>query len=206
MASDKVFENIKTPVGELMYVNIAGDGAINYDGDGREYKATVKLPKKDGKKFEKEIIKFFNENKPSNYTKDEPVNKIHRVHEDGDWLFNFKTNAVFEKDGVEKKAEIRTFNSKGERKPLPDGLFIGNGSRGLIKGSMSVYTNGKGKSLKAGVSLWLNGIQLSKFVPYTPDDGVEEIDGEFEDFGSADYPTGEDKPKKSKKDKKKKQK
>jgi len=198
------YHNIRTPLGELMYVNISGKGVQNYDGDGYEYKASIKLPKKQAKKLEKEILDYFNENKPSSYKKDEPSNKIMQKLDDGDYLFTFKTKTEFaDKDGNVKKVKVRLYNAKNEEKELPDGTLIGNGSKGVIRASLKTYTNGKGKSQTAGVSMFLNAIQLAKFVPYVPDSGFDEIeDGEFEDFDNQDFPTDE-KPKKSKKKKKK---
>jgi hypothetical protein len=188
-------QKVTTPLGELMYVSVRGTGVLNYDGDDYEYKASIKLSKKDGKKFEKEILKFFADNAPSSIEK--PANKIVRKTEDGDYLFTFKTKTTFD----DKPVKVGIYNSKSEERELPDGVGIGNGSIGAIRGQLSVYTNGKGKSLKAGVSMFLNNIQLAKFVPYIPDSGFEEVDGDFEDF-DAELPA----PKKDKKEKKKKKK
>ena len=188
---------IKTPIGELLYVAVRGTGAQNYDGDGYEYKASIKLPKKDGKKLYKKIVDFFNENKPSKCKDDAPANNIYHKTDDGDMLFTFKTKVEF--DG--KPVKVRIYNSKNEEKEPPEGTLIGNGSKGVISGQLAVYSNKKGDN--AGVSMFLNGIQLAKFVPYVPDSGFDEIDGEFEDFDNADFPDQE-KSKKKKKGKKKK--
>ena len=194
------FEKVVTPKGELRYVNVTGEGKLDFDGKFREYTATLVLGKKDAKKFEKELLAIFEENKPSKWTKP-PVNKFMRKTEDGDYTFSFKTRVV-KADGNQQKITIK--NPKNVETPLPDGVGIGNGSIGRISGNVSVYKNGKGSSLKAGISLWLSGIQLLKFVKYVPNDGFDEEDGDFESFDNSEFAeVADEKPKKKKKKSKK---
>ena len=77
---------------------------------------------------------------------------------------------------------IDIYNSKGNKVSL-GGKKIGNGSYGAISGTMAMYHNGTNH----GVSLYLNAIQIVKFVEYTQDAGFEEqdeVEGGFEGVDS----------------------
>ena len=196
-------KKIKTPKGELVYCNVTGVGKLDYDGKFYEYTAGIKLDKKTAKKFYKEICKHFDENKPSWFKGSKPSNSIMReIKNDDNFLFQFKTKVEFEDDkGNVRPTKIGLANAKGKQVILPDGEGIGNGTLGKIGGSMSIHSDSKSKT--AGVSLWLNNLQISKYVKYVVDMGFDEDeDGEFEEFGTELEETGEDKPKKKKKKKK----
>jgi len=198
MADEKT--KVKSPKGELVYVNITGLGKLDYDGKFYEYTAGIKLDKKKAKEFYAEICDYFNKNKPSWFKDKEPSNKIKRKQDDGNFLFQFKTKAEFEDDkGNSRACKIGIANHKGKEVKLPDGEGIGNGSIGKISGTMTVHSDKRGGT--AGVSLWLSNIQLLKYVKYVADMGFDEEDGEFEDFDSELEETGKtiEKPKKKKK-------
>lgn len=205
---------ITSPKGSLQYVQVTGQGKLDYDGKYYEYVAGVKLPKAEAKTMYAEICEFFEENKPSWFTGDEPSNKIKRKQEDGDFLFQFKTKAEFEGEDDDgqptlRKTHIGIINSKNKEVNLPDGEGIGNDSIGRIKGSMTIHSDKKMGT--AGVSLWLNNVQILKYVKYVADTGFDiDDDGDFDDFDApdTDFPTEdeapvEDAPKKKKKKKKK---
>ena len=176
---------IITPVGELMYVNVRGQGKLDYDGKFYEYTASIKLDKKDAKKLYAEICEYFEENKPTWFKGNEPTNKIKRKQDDGDFLFSFKTKTSFEdKQGNLKTVKVGIVNSKNRYVELPEDEAIGNGSVGRIAGTMTIHSDKRAN--RAGVSLWLSHIQLLKYVKYVADTGFDEIDGEFEDFDSID--------------------
>lgn len=202
MADEKT--KIISPKGELLYVNISGTGKLDYDGKFYEYVASVKLDKKKAKEFYKEICKFFNKNKPSWFKDDEPSNKIMRKQDDGDYLFQFKTKAEFEDaKGNTRPTRIGIANSKGKEVKLPEEEAIGNGSIGKISGTMTIHSDKRGGT--AGVSLWLNNVQLLKYIKYVADMGFdEEEDGDFEDFDNELEETGKDVEDVQKKKKKKK--
>jgi len=202
MATEKT--KIETPKGDLMYVNVSGQGKLDYDGKYYEYTAGVKLNKKDAKKLYAEICEYFEENKPSWFKGDKPTNKIKRKQDDGDFLFNFKTRAEFENDdGDVRKTQIKIVNAHNKIVNLPEGEGIGNGSYGRISGTMTIHSDKK--KGEAGVSLWLSGIKILKYVKYIPDAGFSDDDeGDFEDFGGADGDFPEEEKKSKKKDKKKK--
>lgn len=201
-------QKITSPKGELRYVVVNGEGKLDYDGKYREYTASIVLPKKEGKKFLKEITDYFNENKSSKCPFDEPQNKVMRKTEEGDFMFSFKTKCEFtNKDGEVKKTKVQITNGKNVPQELPDGVGIGNGSLGRITGMMDMHgnTDKSEKKNTEGVSLWLNAIQISKFIKYVPDNGFDEDEeAEFESFGDPDFSeSAEDAPKKDKKKKKK---
>ena len=78
-------------------------------------------------------------------------------------------------DGKDRAVDI--YNAKGNKVSLGR-KKIANGSFGSISGTMAMYHNGTNH----GVSLYLNAIQLVKFVEYTQDAGFdeEEVEGGFE--------------------------
>lgn len=192
MANDKV--PVKTPKGELMYVNISGQGKENYNGDGYEYTATVFVKKDDpktielvdqiddligtipkGKKLKSKGYRPVWKNAEGNYFV--PTSNREGGAEEGDeetdlLAFAFKTGTTFE-DGKTKK--INVFNASAGKVSLGD-KKVGNGSIGYISGKMKRNENGPDIS----VSMFLNAIQLVKFVEYV-DDGGFEADEEDED-------------------------
>jgi len=191
---------VTSPIGDLMYINITGQGKENYDGDGYDYVATVDIPKEEAKSFMKEIDTFLEDNKPSKAHKLRSL--PYRTSKDNDKIpkgivrFNFKTQTTFESGDTRK---INLFNKDNERRSLPEGTKIGNTSRGRISGKITIY---KGKK-DYGATLWLNGIQILKFVEYIEDSGFDEADGDFDNFDE-NLNVGTEKPKKDKKKKKKK--
>lgn len=190
MANDKV--PVTTPKGELYYVNISGQGKQNYNEDGYEYTATVYCEKDDpetvaliekideligpvpkGKTLKSQGYRPVWKNAEGNYFV--PTANRKGGDEEGDeettlLAFAFKTGTTFE-DGKTKK--INVFNSKAGKISLGD-KKIGNGSIGRISGKMKRNENGKDIS----VSLFLNGVQINKFVEYVDDGGFEADDDE----------------------------
>jgi hypothetical protein len=183
--------NVVTPVGELYYVNISGQGKENYNEDGYEYTAALRLT---GDKAEelKAKIDAVAETIPSGHTlKSTGYKELVRDEEGklrspsktkpktddeentGIWEFTFKTNTTFA-DGSPKK--IAVYNKDAKRVELGN-RKIGNGSEGAISGKM------KGGSYKKdfSVSLYLNAIQLTKFEEYVGDAGFDaHEEGDFE--------------------------
>ena len=199
----KEIKKIQTPQGDLKYCFITGLGRLKpRSKDQYSYSAAVVLDKKDGKKLYAEICEYFNEHKPAKCTLDEPENKIFTKLDDGRMMFQFRTNTKFD----DKQNIIKVFNAKNEERVLPDGVGIGDGSTGSIKGSLMVYEGDT--PAEAGCSMFLNAIRIAKFVKYEGGDGFDDDgaeDGDFEDFDDKDFPTVEKKEKKEKKKKKKKE-
>ena len=93
--------------------------------------------------------------------------------------FSFWTGANWP-DGNDRVVDI--YNIHGNKVSL-GGKKIGNGSLGAISGTMAIYNNGTGANASRGVSLYLNAIQVAKFVEFAADAGFgaqEEIEGGFE--------------------------
>lgn len=190
--------NVVTPVGELFYVNISGQGKENYNEDGYEYTASIRL---EGEKAQ-ELINKINEVaktmpagqnlKSQGYkelVKDSEGNlrspSVSKPKTDDEELsgifeFSFKTNTTFA-DGKQKK--IAVYNKDAKKVELGDSR-IGNGSKGAISGKMKGSTYKKDFS----VSLYLNAVQLTEFEEYVGDAGFDAQEGDFE--GTVDADTG----------------
>lgn len=177
---------VVTPVGELWYVNITGQGKENFNEDGYDYVATVRLNEKDSADLRKKIDDVLGP-LPKGYTvkskgyrelkeDDEGIytptsattDRDEKAKDTGIFAFTFKTNTIFG-DGRPKKVAV--YNSAAKKVDMGDRL-IGNTSVGAISGGMQRYDNAKAK--ECGVSLFLNAVQLTTYVPYTGDAGFEE--------------------------------
>ena len=156
-------KNFVTPKGELIWIFIDGEGREDLNGVPK-YQATLRC-KKDSpadKEMAKTIADFWNENKPkgkkmkSNGTKSEWNKETDEAT--GYNLYNFWTQVSF--PSGDKKV-VKVFNAKATEIDLR-GKKIGNGSEGFISGAMGIYDRPEG----AGVTLYLNAVQLTKFVEY----------------------------------------
>jgi len=172
-------QKLVTPKGELAWVFITGKGKKDLNGNDR-YVASIRL-KKDSpehKQIEEEINAFWEENKgkgwkqKSNGIKEEvyPENHEEAGEPTGYVLVNFWTGIEFP-DGSPKKVVTKT--AKNVEVDLK-GRKIGNGSEGRISGVMGLFDQGISAR---GVTLYLNSIQITKFVEFNQDDGFEEEDG-----------------------------
>lgn len=191
--------NVTTPIGNLEWVIIDGEGKESLNGD-MKYTATVVVTKEKAAEFEKLISKYWEENRPKSVLKPKSTGiKPHmrdtgkvddatgkKIYEPtGDVAITFQTGTAY-KDGKPKKIPVA--NSKGALVDLL-GKKIGNGSRGLIKGVASVYEvkTPKGAITDAGVTLYLNSLQLTRFVEYIGGATFEEIvDEESDGFEAVD--------------------
>jgi len=163
-------ERIVTPVGDLKWVFITGQGKKDLNDNDR-YVASVAFPS-DSPELEsitESINNYWNENKPKGKNKFKSNGIKEEFDKDGNatgyHLVNFWTGITFP-DGSPKV--IKTMNARGAEVAL--GIKkIGNGSRGAISGAMAIYQNGP----NVGVTLYLNAIQLTKFVEFSSDAGFE---------------------------------
>lgn len=207
----------KTEPGELAYVTISGEGKENMNGV-MQYVANI-IFEQDSKEFQRlkaDIEAYWAENKPAGFKRPAKSNGIYyndpilgedgepEYDEDGKKLYDkegkmrltFKTGTVWP-DGKPKK--VRVYNSKNAGVSLGDRL-IGNGTIGALQGKMGIYVNEqKGKVIDAGVTLYLDKVQIRKFVEYAGDqpDFTEADDDEaftgFEgDFGEEDAPAADE--------------
>jgi hypothetical protein len=217
-------EKTKSPKGELLWVTITGEGKENLNGT-MQYKAELVLDPNtndDHAAYLAKIDEFWEANKPAGFKKkakslgwylNDPIldkDGEHVLDEDGEKTYvaikdggkvrlSFKTATTFP-DGKEKV--VKTYNSKARRIELGD-VSIGNGSIGYVGGAMGIYTvkdkSGK-KVIDAGVTLYLDGIMLTKLVKYEggdvgfdaeADDNMDEDEGftgigEDDDFESVE--------------------
>ena len=199
MSSDLI--KVVTPLGELHYVNISGQGKENYDEDDYEYVASIRLTGDAAEKLKAEIEEIVelrpkgDDVKSRGYkelvkTKDgnlrSPTLKKPKTDDEeatGIFEFLFKTNTTYA-DGKTKK--IGTRNAANQPVSLGNAR-IGNGTIGCISGKM------RGKSYKKewSVTLYLNAVQITKFVEYVGDDGFEAQKVDEDSFmGIEDAETG----------------
>lgn len=190
---------------KLPFGVVTGEGVDNYDEDGKEYTVTIALGKKEAKWLKKEILEFWEENKPSSFTGDKPTNwdNIVRENEDGELRVYVKTQTHFgDKPNVIKMID-------GKRNPLDPAEFgqFGGDTTGRVSVIVGIYTNGKGAKMKAGISMYLAGVKLLSFSPLGSSglEGFGEEEGEElagHDFGAEKSEKKDKKKKKKKKSKK----
>ena len=183
---------------DLEWIFITGNGKKDLQGNDR-FVASLVLPSdsEDCIKFTAAIDAFWEENKP----KGAKIKSLgYKALEDenneltGRTSINFWTGTAFPTGDAKV---IKVFNAKGAEVSLGS-KKIGNGSRGRIKGAMAIYDNGPAAR---GVTLYLNGIQLTKFVEFTGgvsfdevDDGEDGFEGFDEDGMDAIADTESDNP------------
>lgn len=178
---------ITTPIGDLEWTIISGEGKESLNGT-MKYQSTVVVTAEAAKPLTDAIEKFWQDNRPKSVATPKSTGiKPHMVdtgkvdeftgkkiyEPDGKVAITLATGTEY-KDGKPKKIQVA--NAKGAIVDLL-GKKIGNGSRGLLKGLMSVYEvkTPKGAITDAGVTLYLNSVQLTKFVEYTGDDTFAEV-------------------------------
>ena len=183
-----------TPVGELVWVFITDQGKKDLNGNDR-FVATVNLHKDSDefKEVKAQIDEFWKENKPkgaklkSNGIKIVQEKVEGEVDDEGEQLYrdtdmmsiNFWTGITFPNG---KPKVVKIHNAKGSEVSLGD-KKIGNGSRGAISGAMGIYDQGPASR---GVTLYLNAIQLKKFVEFTGGDAGFSDNSEDGDFDSVE--------------------
>jgi hypothetical protein len=179
---------IKTPLGELRWVYVEGDGrdqSAEQDGSKMQKMASIVFKKDspEAKNLIAQIDKVWEAFKAENPTKIKPATKPKSLgykpvldkdtgEETGELIFNFKTNSFFPNG---KPNNVVIYNAKGQKVNLGD-TGIGNGSIGIIFGEAAGYEYAK----QYGISLYLKGIQLKKLVEKSTE-GID--DSDLEDLG-----------------------
>ena len=193
-------KQIRTPKGILEWVTIDGEGKENLSGK-MQYVANLVLnpSKPEDEAFLDSINEFWEQNKPKTFTRNPKSNGIypHKAltsdtdengkaiyREDGRVSVAFKTSTTWS-NGDPKV--IKTYNAKGKEASL-GGIKIGNGSIGRIGGAMAIYTNStkQGAIVDAGVTLYLNSIQLIKLVEYAAEADYDDESGDADDTWTGD--------------------
>lgn len=188
---------VVTPVGELNYVQISGKGKKNYNEDGFNYVATVSLTGDDAEELKGKIDEVLGAVPKGKTIKSVGYRKVYKDAEGkkfsptsnrkvtdtdtetDETAFTFTTATTF---GEGKPKKIGVFNSKAQKVSLGE-KKVGNGSIGCISGAMQRFERGK----EVGVSLFLNAIQLTKFIPYDDDAGFGEQEGDFDGVEDNDF-------------------
>lgn len=196
MAKSNIVQ-INSPKGELRWVFITGEGKEDLNGNSR-YSASVYFDAKnaDLKTFQAKVEAFWEENKPKGAKKAKSLGIYRELKENA----TDKTTVVsitqpYDKDeytetgmvcisgwtGTKNKDQspkkVKTYNAKGSEVSLGSKL-IGNGSIGRLGLAMGVYENGP----NAGVTLYLNGVQLTKFVEFSSGANFEEDEDDEDGF------------------------
>jgi hypothetical protein len=184
----------QTDRGELEWVNIRGDGKENLQGQ-MQYVANLVLEGEPAENLKAQLNQFWEDNKPGHIKKAKTLGyyphkvKTDEVDDEGDPVyeetgkteFRFKTATTWP-DGKTKVVKI--MDSKNQERNV-DSNIIGNGSIGRVAGAMDIYEvkpqSGKGKSVEAGVTLYLDAIKVLKLEEYTSGPEFEDDDGDFED-------------------------
>ncbi len=169
----------KTPVSDIQWITLTGEGKPNMKGDKFHYTATAILTQAQADAILAELQDFWKANRPKGalakqskpvvkaymYKTEEkdadgdPI-KAHKKNDAGELLYIMQAKTyVTNKDGATTKVPV--LNSKGKPISLGDKV-IGAGSRGVIHGAIGIY-NVDGSS---GLTWYLNKVQLTKFVEY----------------------------------------
>ena len=198
-----------TPVGELEWVTITGDGKPNMSGTPNYWATLVLDPNrvdpttsekraKSHKDFIDTLNFFWEENKPKGKYEIKGGIKPHKIASDekdengdtvwketGKFQITVKTGTTIKKrnsDKVDPKI-IKVFNAQGAEVDMGN-KRIGNGSKGRLGMVLTLFiTNAPGttKVMSSGLSFYLNRIQLVSLVEYSGG-GFDAIDDdELED-------------------------
>lgn len=179
---------LKTPLSELLFVNVSGKGKKKYDPQGLlsdddvanfQYTATACLTKEQADGLIATLSEFWKNNKPAGATKQKydlvkpemkkVLDKNGEPTKDEDGAFVTEPTGMFlfqAKTGTHwadgKSNVIKVLRGNGQPLDLGDKV-IGDGSEGVIHCSIGV--NGfKGNE---GLLAYLTAVQLKKYVPYT---------------------------------------
>ena len=201
----------------LMWSKITGEGEENQSGKMQYLQSAILDPKnnKDDAATIKAIDDFWEEHRPAEkrkakslgYYLNDPLldaegekqfdEDDHLVRDpDGKVILTFKTGTTFP-DG--KAKVVKLFNSKNKVISLGDQI-IGNESEGIVSGTMGLYiTKSKNKITNAGVTLYLDAVQIKKFVAYEgadagfgaseDEDGFTGVDDDGEGFTGEEQKT-----------------
>lgn len=194
----------KTPKGPLEWVNIRGEGKENLSGK-LQYVANVVVEADDP--IIAQIEAYWEENKPKGFKKDPKSMGIYdhtvatdeqdengkTIYEpDGKKVLAFKTGTTYA-DG--KPKVVAVYNAAGKVVNVPE-LKVGNGSVGYISGAMAIYANkmkNKDTVIDAGVTLYLNAVQITKLVEFSTDHGFEAETDDPDAWGGDEW-AGETEP------------
>lgn len=181
----------QTPVGDLNWMFITGEGKADLNGNLR-YSASVYFDTEaQAKPLIDKLMAFWEENKPKDARKPKSIGVYHEVKMPDGKLSQTSYTQPYDKDEMTptgrivvsawtgttyadgKQTKVKTFNAKGAEVALGDKI-IGPGSRGALSISAGIYSNGP----NMGITLYLNGVVISKFAEFSGGAVIEAIDDE----------------------------
>jgi len=166
--ADKAYMKVTTEeIGDIVFAAITGKGIkLNPKNKYHSYKVSVRIPKSEAKRLQKIIKEFWEENRPKGSPK-KPANFDSLVykHKDGNYYINPHSQTEFDGEPV------RIGIVDAETNKLDPEVFgkIGEGSTGRVSFNLTTYDE--------GVSMFLRGVQLINYVPYSGgSDGSNDFD------------------------------
>ena len=204
-------QQVISPKGELEWVFIDGEGKEDLQGN-HKYSVTLVLDPDNNEEHQAFIDKieaFWEDNKPKGFRKEAKSmgfyphkEKTDETDENGEPIYAetgktivvFKTGTAY-RDGKPKVVKI--FNAKANEVQLGD-KKIGNGTVAKVGGAIAIYTvESKGKVMDAGVTCYLDRLQIFKLEEYVAGAGFEADESE-EDGWTGDEDSFEGEPKEEK--------
>lgn len=163
---------LTSPMGEFKYAFITGNGRESLSGVD-QYSIMLVLSPKEAQP----LIDIINKVWADSGIKKQPKSFGYKTDEEtGNINFNFKTNV----NGKNGKKTIPIFDAKGVKVDLGSKL-MGNGSTGRVQGAAATYEAGP----SAGVTLYLNAVQITSFIEYEGGSGFDAVEGaDFTGFKS----------------------
>ena len=205
----KIKLTFKTPLAELRYVNVVGQGKLRFDptnkfdkntAEAYEYTASVMLSKEQADVAIATFKEFWNEIKPKGLTKQkydlikEEMKDTGKKDDDGDaikeptglWILQAKTTTEWP-SGDKNIVKIM----RGNGNPLNLGTKqIGDGSIGVLHGQVGINEFAGNE----GLNFFLSGVQLKSFKEKTDaeidaedlggDEGMDDLDMDTADISN----------------------
>ena len=181
----------------LAWTVVSGQGLQNYNKDGHNFTATAivdgGVAQEMANQF-KELIASINPNGdlqmdsvPFRLMTDELNDKGELAYKllkldnpsfdlDASKKYGFRFQQSTINVFTKQKQVIKLYDAKGKEFEMPEGQGIGNGSQGMVFGTAV----GWGRGRKCGVSLYLDGVQITDIVEFnTTKHDVKQTDGSF---------------------------
>ena len=182
----------KVGPGNLSWIFINGDGALNDLGEVEkyEYKATLTLPEEEAKPYIEQLEALWEEYTNGKKVKATTLGFKYEEDDEGERTgnvnFTFKTNVEYaDRKGNLHPSVVKVFRANGQE--ITENYHAtekkaANGSQGILHGTAAVYENKANK----GITLYLAAVQFTKFVEYTGAVDVEAVTGDVDDGLSTD--------------------
>lgn len=193
----RTFVNGVTPKGKAMYAFLRR--VEEYEGKELGYSIQIVLSPEDTKAFKNHLMSEFEKAKESYDLKPgkrwsaEPSMGMHE-REDGTVTFKFKCKHQYQnKSGEIVKRSVPVVDAKGH--PIK-ASNLGNGSIVRIAYSLAPYWMSNNQN---GLSLYLRGVQVLKYVPYGGEENMDSLGFAVEEGYDASVDGEYDSPKEEKK-------